>query len=282
MWFLLATVAVAAEFPDLSSVSPDLHTPVAELGSPARGKRVYQTTAGWENTEVHHTLYLPTNRRWAGRYPVLVEYAGNGGYTNRFGDKSYGVVGGSNLGYGISGGKDFIWLCLPYVSTNGGRLANAPLWWGSPDETVRYCTNTVLDVCRRYGGDSNAIIFCGFSRGAIGANYIGLHDDGIAPLWRGFITFSHYDGQRTNWPYAGADRASAQVRLDRLKGRPQFISAEQDVTYISDYLKGTGVAGNFTFVPIPYRNHSDEWVLRDIPERRQVRDWVKRVLKPRK
>jgi hypothetical protein len=39
-----------------------------------------------------------------------------------------------------------------------------------------------------------------------------------------------------------------------------------------------GVPGRFTFVDLPYRNHTDVWVLRDIPERRRLRQWVRDVL----
>ena len=55
-----------------------------------------------------------------------------------------------------------------------------------------------------------AVILCGFSRGAIGVNYIGLHDDQIAALWAGFITHDHYDGvlewkgQAWGSPYASS------------------------------------------------------------------------------
>jgi hypothetical protein len=38
------------------------------------------------------------------------------------------------------------------------------------------------------------------------------------------------------------------------------------------------VAGNFTFVPVPFRNHSDAWVLRDVPERRRLRAWLDAAL----
>jgi hypothetical protein len=45
---------------------------------------------------------------------VIVEYAGNGNYSNASGDVSRGVPEGSNLGYGISGGKGFVSVCAPY------------------------------------------------------------------------------------------------------------------------------------------------------------------------
>lgn len=271
--------SVRAELPDLSSVQPDLVTPVAEDGSPAAGKRIRQTTEGWEGTDVHHTLYLPSDWKTGAKYPVIVEYAGNGGYRNKFGDVSEGVVEGSNLGYGLSAGKRFIWVCMPYVQTKDGRKQNAPLWWGDVEETKRYCVATVRDVCSKHGGDPDRVILAGFSRGAIGCNFIGLHDDEISKLWRAFFCHSHYDGVNVKWPYAGADRESALVRLQRLSGRPQWVSHEGGAEATKAYLEQTGIKGDFTFVTLPYRNHSDQWVLRDIPERKLAREWLTRMVK---
>ncbi|MEW6302027.1 MAG: hypothetical protein AB1705_01055 [Verrucomicrobiota bacterium] len=268
-----------APLPDLSTVRPDLHTPPMTEGLPAPGQRVRAVTTGWESTGVHHALYLPRDWRPGKRFPVLVEYAGNGGYTNAFGDISLGTVEGSNLGYGISGGRGFIWICMPFVASTNGVKINATKWWGDVDETIRYCRATVNEVCTRYGGDTNRVVLCGFSRGAIAGNFIGLHNDDIASLWCAFILHSHYDGVNTRWPYAGADRASALARLQRLRARPQFITHEGSTAAAESYLRETGVPSDFTFQPIPFRNHSDQWVLRDLPERRRLRIWLKRALK---
>lgn len=277
---LPGTMASAVPWPDLSTVPPDLQVPEARAAAPAPGVRRVQTTAGWAGTAVHHTLYLPTDWSPGKRFPVLVEYAGNGGYRNAFGDVSEGTVEGCRLGYGISGGRGFLWLCLPFVEVGEGGKRNATKWWGDVLETKRYCLATVRDVCARLGGDERAVVFCGFSRGAIAANYLGLHDDEIAPLWRAFICHSHYDGVSERWPYAGVDRASALVRLRRLGGRPQFISHEGSTRATEDWLRDTGVDGRWTFVAIPFRNHSPDWVLRDLPARRELRTWLADVLAP--
>jgi len=239
---------------------------------------VKQTTAGWEGTAVHHALYLPRDWKPGGRYPVIVEYAGNGNYKNAFGDVSKGTVDGSNLGYGLSSGEGFVWVCMPYVAVSGDKKENAITWWGDVEETKRYCRKTLAFVCETYGGDPKKVVLAGFSRGAIGCNYLGLHDAEIARLWRAFFTFSHYDGQMTHWGYAGVDRASALERLKRLDGRPQWISMEQSVEPLRKYVEGTGVKSPFTFRTIPYRNHSDQWVLRDIPERKAAQEWLRKVL----
>jgi hypothetical protein len=54
---------------------------------------------------------------------------------------------------------------------------------------------------------------------------------------------------------------------------------ENGVDPIREYVEGTGIRGDFTFRTIPFRNHSDQWVLRDLPERKALRDWLARVLK---
>ena len=271
--------APSAELPDLSTVPPDLEVPAARPLAPAPGMRSVVTTVGWEGPAVRHTLYLPTDWVPGKRYPVLVEYAGNGGYRNTFGDVSEGSVEGSRLGYGISGGRGFIWLCLPFIEATATGPANATRWWGDLAETKRYCLATLREVEARWGGDERAVVFCGFSRGSIGANYFGLHDDEIARVWRAFICHSHYDGVNERWPYAGADRISAVARLRRLGDRPQWISHEGSVAPIEDWLRRTGVAGRWTFASIPFRNHSPDWTLRDVPARRDVRAWLEDVLR---
>ena len=268
-----------AELPDLSLSAADLVVPacLAE-GVPAAGKRIAQTSAGWQGTSVHHALYLPLDWKPDGSFPVIVEYPGNGNYRNKYGDISTGAVEDGHLGYGISGGKGFIWVVMPFVEVNGDQKRNAPLWWGDVEETKRYCIATVRDVCARYGGDEKKVVLSGFSRGSIACNFIGLHDDKIAKLWRAFICHSHYDGVNEKWPYAGADRLAALKRLNRLAGRTQFIRHEGSTTATEAFLKSSGIKGDWTFEPIPFRNHSDQWTLRNLPSRRKLRDWLSAVL----
>jgi len=261
--------------PDLASTPTDLKTPQTVAGEPAAGRRVRQITPGYESTQVHHTLYLPSNWQTNHSYPVIVEYAGNGKYNNKYGDSCSGTVEGCNLGYGISGGSNYLWVCMPFVEVAAAGKRNATTWWGDVDETIAYCTNTLGFLCQRFGGNTDAIILTGFSRGAIACNYIGLHDDRIASLWRAFIPCSHYDGVITNWPYPGADRESALVRLGRLAGRPQFICQEGSTRATEDWLRSVGAKARFTFAELPFRNHSDQWVLRDVSARRAVRQWLR-------
>jgi hypothetical protein len=267
---------VLDRMPDIGSVQPDLMIPPLADGAPAAGRRVRQTLPEFAGTDLHHVLYLPRDWRKGKRYPVLIEYPGNGPYHNSYGDVCTGEMEDCRVGYGISGGKRFIWACAPFV--NSARDGNQKQWWGDPASTVDYAKKLVSFILATYGGDPSAVILTGFSRGAIACNYIGMYDDEIAGLWRAFIPFSHYDGVK-QWNYAGSDRASALQRLKRLRGRPVFICQEGSVDSIRDYLASTGVPGRFAFQPIPFRNHSDMWVLRDIPERGRLRAWLKAVLR---
>ena len=260
---------------DIYSVAPDLEMPTMRSGPALPGRRVRQCVAEYAGTDVHHSVYLPVD--WdplKQEYPVLVEYAGNGNYHNSYGDRCDGTVSGATLGYGISGGHRFIWICLPFVDTNRGM--NSITWWGDVQATVAYCKSAVEEVCQRFNGDRSRVFILGFSRGAIACNYIGLHDDSIAALWRGFVAHSHYDGVRS-WPYPNSERTAAVRRLRRLEGRPSFLSQECSIEDTRSYLLSSGVEAPFELVALPYRNHTDRWVLRDIPARRQLRQWINRL-----
>jgi len=222
---------------------------------------------------------------------VIVEYTGK--YSPKSG--STGRVEDSALGFGISGGQ-FIWVTLPYVSVDHSQ--NEVTWWGDKQATVEYAKVNVPRICAEFGGDSDAVFLCGFSRGAIAANYIGLHDDEIASLWCGFISHDHYDGVRewkgTTWGSPlEAYRESALQRLNRLKGRPALVCQNGDTSDIASYLNPSRAHGDFSFVDVNIEGicsefpnelavhpHTDRWLLRDGPDRRRVWNWVGRVLKP--
>lgn len=279
--FLLAVLflgsAARAELPDISSVPPDLTVPPLTAGAPAPGARVKHFLPEFKGTQLYHVLYLPADWKPGTRYPVIVEYAGNGGYTNKYGDISTGLPEGSKLGYGISGGTNFIWVCLPFVNAQEKKVA--PNWWGDVEATVAYCKQAVRMVCDQFGGDAQNVILCGFSRGAIACGYIGLHDDEIAALWRAFIPYSHYDGV-SRWGYPASDAASAIARMQRLKNRPTFVCQEGTVEATQKFVAASGVQAPFTFQAVPFRNHNDAWTLRPSPTRAALRTWLQGVLQP--
>jgi len=64
----------------------DLTVPAMTTEAPGAGRRVKMTLPAYRGTEVYHALYLPSDWQAGRRYPVIVEYAGNGSYSNRYGD----------------------------------------------------------------------------------------------------------------------------------------------------------------------------------------------------
>jgi len=270
-WLVCASL-FAAELPDIRTVPADLDVPALSEGPPAAGKRVKVGL---------HVLYLPIDWKTGAKMPVIVELAGNGGYTNKFGDVSTGLPEGSNLGYGLSAGRGFIWLCAPYLNAKGDEIAIT--WWGNrptydPQPTLKYLHETVKSVCHDYGGDESKVVLCGFSRGAIACNYLGLYDDETAKLWCGFLAYSHYDGVKT-WPYPNSDRQSALARLKRLGNRPQFICGEGSNAQVAEaYLRPLLPNADLTFLSTGFRNHNDAWTLRPSTAREKAREWLRRVV----
>ena len=265
-----------------TSLSSDLITPAMTEDAPWPGKRVRQVSPEYQGTEVYHTLYLPTEWLEGKRYPVLVEYTGN-----KFpACGSTGEVKGANLGYGLSGGKGFIWVSMPYIQK--GRKENTVTWWGDRQATIDYCKVNLPRICDEFGGDPENLFICGFSRGAIACSYIGLADDEIAALWKGMIAHDHFDGQR-KWGYPQSDRASALERLARLKGRSVLVCGNAN-----DYLKKYPELGNFTFLPVPVTKifdipdglvihpHTDLWAHRESPTRQRARAWLNKHISTKK
>ena len=133
----------AAPLPDISTVPADLSVPELSDGPPGAGKRVRLEL--FEGTPPV-ILYLPTDWVPDKKFPVIVELAGNGNYKNSFGDTSSGLPEGSKLGYGLSGGKGFVWACVPFLNEAGNKTAIT--WWGDapayrPDSTVAFLKRAV-------------------------------------------------------------------------------------------------------------------------------------------
>lgn len=245
---------------------------------PAAGRRVRQVAPEHKGTHVYHALYLPVDWEPGGNFPVIVEYTGNKWLPGR----STGEVKDANLGYGISGGRGFIWVALPCIE-NGGKQ-NAVTWWGDRQATVAYCKVNLPRICKRFGGDPENVFLCGFSRGAIAAGYIGLADDEIAALWKGMFTHDHFDGHR-DWGYPDSDRTSALKRLTRLKGRPVLV-CDMGTGVWDDYLSKHRDLADFTFLQVPTREifdipegnvvhpHTDLWMHKPGPYRRRARAWL--------
>lgn len=270
---LLGMQLQADEPNNINDLKSDLSVPAVTEEKGIAGKRFLMTLPEYQGGSLAHVVYLPSDWKPGNKYPVIVEYPGNGGYENAYGDRSTGRVEDCKLGYGISGGTGFIWVCLPFVDLT--TKSHSLLWWGDPDATAAYCRAAVAQVCNEYGGDPESLVLTGFSRGALACGYIGLRDDQTAKLWRAIIAHSHFDGVRL-WDYAESDQESARRRLLRYGARPLYVTQERSVDAIQTYLRGTD--SQATVRVLPYPNHTDEWVLKDVKERQELRLWLSRVL----
>lgn len=258
-----------------------LTTPTLTDDAPAAGKRVRQVAPEYKGSDVFHSLYLP--REWQPKrerkFPVLVEYTGNKWSPSG----STGKLADANLGYGLTGGDRFIWVVLPCVEKD--RKSNAVEWWGDLKATLDYCKVNVPRICEQFDGDPKNVILCGFSRGAIAANYLGLHDDEIAKLWKAFITHDHYDGV-----FPVSDSTSTLVRLKRLKGRPQLICSAMGTGKTRQYMAKHTSLKNLAFLDVPVNElfkipdgkivhpHTDLWMHIDSTYRQRARKWLREVI----
>lgn len=290
--------------PDTLVIPADLRQPVVIDGEPAPGRLVLQQLPGYAGTQVHHAIWLPEDWTPDRRFPVIVEYLGN---TQQVKD---GLIGG---GMGISGGQGFIWVILPFVAGDG--KTDVAMWWGDVAATVAYAKEAVPAICAAWSGDPARVLLTGHSRGAIACNYIGLHDDQIAKLWRAMVPFSHYDDAHIPWGMTPEEQAKASERLARLGSTPQYVLGEHSVlpqpwndkalraaiverafgtfaeardalglkpiTIIEGtrtFLARQAPTADITIVDLPFVNHSAEVLFRDTPERRHLRAWVAQKL----
>ncbi|GBL42778.1 hypothetical protein LBMAG55_09920 [Verrucomicrobiota bacterium] len=258
-------------------IAADLPLPPLVDGPPAAGRRVAVTPKEYTGTRVHHLVALPDDWTpdWKARgktWPVIAEYTGN--YFP--GTGSTGEVEGAALGYGVARGRA-IWVVLPYVALD--RRKNEVTWWGDIEATVGYAKTNLPCICTEFGGDRRKVVLCGFSRGAIGVSFLGLHDDEIASLWCGFWAHDHFDGVQVWSAPWGAPlaryREEATVRLRRLAGRPLLLSQgftnEETRRFVEPltrpstrFLQVDMVAlyGKFPNEVVQHP-HNDRWPLRD-------------------
>jgi len=275
----------------MSLSGADLALPPLTDQGPQPRKRATVIAPEYAGTKVHHLITLPADWTpdWKARgksWPVIAEYTGN--YFPTSG--STGEVEGAGLGYGVTRGKA-IWVVLPYVAKDHQK--NEITWWGDIDATVGYAKTNIPRICSEFGGDPKKVVLCGFSRGAIGTSFLGLHDDEIAKLWCGLWAHDHFDGVKQWTAPWGAPlaryREEATTRLRRLQGRPVLISqaypgdetrrfveriASQNVDYLT-----VDMGAHFGTFPneLAKHPHNDRWPLRDGDATTTARAWFERV-----
>lgn len=282
---------------EAAEIQTDLTIPPLTTDGAGPGKRFLETAPEYASTEIRHQIFLPEDwtSDWESKqmsWPVIVEYTGN--YYPPSG--STGQVPDASLGYGLSGGKS-IWVVLPFISKDHKK--SELMWWGDENATVDYAKKNVPRICSTYGGNPAKVVLCGFSRGAIAVNYIGLYDDEIAKLWCGLMSHDHYDGVRvwpgTTWgdPLEKYQKEAGE-RLQRLQGRPVLISQANETggtPMIENYIGARKNLARFTYLGFTMKSlfpvvpnalfkdtHTDCWMLIDSPPRQKVRKWLAQAL----
>lgn len=239
-----------------------IELPPIEDCPPAAGRRVRYRPAEGAPPGTACLLHLPEDWKAGGRYPVIVEYPGNIFFVA--GCYSTGLPEQCSIGYGITQGRGAIWLSMPFI--DGRKAAAVEDGWGNPDDTADFCVAAVHEVCARFGGDPRNVVLTGFSRGAIACGFIGLRNDRIAPIWKGFHLCQHFDGDGWN----GATLPGALDRARQFRGISVFHTdnAKETVQPITDAM---GVPT--TFARSGLGAHSTAMFLDDRESTRQLRRW---------
>ena len=241
-----------------------LELPPVEERRPGAGRRVRYRLAGDESSGIDAVLNLPRDWREGGRYPLIVEFPGNIFFTE--GCYSTGRPEQCVIGYGICRGEGAICLGLPFVNRKAGGVAENG--WGVEEETAGFATAMVKEVCEKFGGDSKNVVLTGFSRGALACGYIGLRDDRIASLWKGFHACQHYDGDGWN----GATMEGALVRARRFRGRSVF-QTDNSESFLKEVMDAMGVPVRFANSGLG--SHATAMFLDERPSTRDLREWFR-------
>lgn len=150
----------------------DLFLPALTEGNPGPGKRVRLTLPSYAKAKAYHCLYLPPDWQPGEKYPVVVEFPGNGPFRSRFGDRSGGMPEDCELGFGVSGGRAIV-LSLGYLDSRQDMQPTGS-WWGDVQATIDYTKQAVREVTEDFGGDPRSVLLAGFSRSAIGRKLCGF------------------------------------------------------------------------------------------------------------
>lgn len=239
-----------------------IDVPAVENAAPAPGKRVRYRLPGDEKSGIYSVLNLPEDWESGKKYPVIVEYPGNIMYAPVC--YSTGLPDQCVIGYGMTKGKGAICLGMPFVDFATGQIAENA--WGNADDTTDYLMRMVTEVCDKFGGDRENLVLTGFSRGAIATGYIGLRNDQIAKLWKGFHACQHSDG--SNWN--GATMASAIERAARFQGKAVFQTDNSPEKFQPAM---DAMNTQVTWAQSGLRFHSTAMFLDDRPSTQQLREW---------
>ncbi len=264
-------LAARGQAPVWKRPSGRLDVPDLEDALPAPGKRVRYRLPSDEGTGIYSVLHLPEDWRPGNAYPVVVEFPGNVFFAPAC--YSTGFPEQCVIGHGITQGRGAICLGLPFVDRAAGRVVENG--WGNADETAEHALKMVAEVCSKFGGDRENVVLTGFSRGAIACGYIGLRNDSIAALWKGFHACQHYDGDGWN----GATLQGALERGVRFQGKAVFQTDNPREKFqpVMDVMNT-----QVTWADSGLGFHSTAMFLDDRPSTQQLRGWFWKLVSTQK
>ena len=255
-------LAAAGEEPEWIRPPGRLDVPALEDGPPVAGRRVRYRLAGDADSGIYCNLYLPEDWKPGATYPVIAEYPGNIFF--RPACYSTGNPDQCVIGYGMTRGRGAIWVSLPFIDRQAGRIVENG--WGVADDTADYAVRVMEEICSKFGGDRANAVLTGFSRGGIACGYIGLRNDRIAVLWKGFHACQGYDGGGWN----GATMPGAIERARRFAGRAAFYTDSSPEKFPAVV---QAMAVEATSASSELRFHACAMFLDDRPSTRQLRAW---------
>lgn len=236
--------------------------PITEEGTPMAGKRVRIYLEHFP--KAYYVLFLPYNFNTIGKWPVIVESP-----PNLWGSET-GLPDDVFLGYGITQGMDYIWVCVPFINEEGEILK---AYWGSnPLSTVNLWLEVLADLNKRFPVDNDKIILSGFSRGAVSTVYIGNYNDTIGSKWAAYFAHSHFDG------CCQILLGNSKERLNRIGGRKILISAGE-IDYAKNcsynaYKKLVSIGSRATYIEIPNADHTPHWALEESESTEKAQHWL--------
>ena len=255
-------LVAAGAAPDWVRPSGRIDLPPLRDAPPSAGQRVRYRLAEDEGTGLYSVLHLPADWRPGAAWPLIVEFPGN-----IFFDVACYSTGRPDqcvIGHGIARGRGAICLSLPFVDR--ARRAIAEDGWGDPEATAAYAVRMVGKVGDKFGADLRNVLLTGFSRGAIACGFIGLRDDRIATLWKGFHMCQHYDGDGWN----RATMEGALERALRFRGRAVFHT-DNDERAVQPVI--AAMQTQATYARSGLGAHATAMFLDDRPSTRQLRQW---------
>lgn len=264
--FLLGTFICIGRCYSQDQGAKILTVPEIEEGVPEAGKRVKIYLP--EYPEAYYVLFLPYNFTDTTKLPIIFESPGN-----VYQEVSNGLPDSACLGYGISFGMDYIWVCVPFIDNTGYILRS---YWGKdPSSIVDFWLAVLNDLNARFCIDNDKIVLSGFSRGAVSTSYIGNYNDEIASKWAAYFAHSHFDG------CCQTLLGNTNERIARIQKKKVLISVgEQDIAKkcsrgaYENLLKG---GYSVTYIEVPDLDHSPFWILEDSESAEEARNWLRNL-----